>query len=83
MKDRLVHASYPGMEIVRYERAGKWYLEPTDKNLKRQAVTVTGAAMQAHWGLTQEGGEVFFNRPGGQTFDSKVRMAMRAYGVDA
>jgi hypothetical protein len=72
-RDRTVHASYSGMEIVRYDRGGKWYLEPTDKNLKRQAASVRGAAMQAVWGLTQEGGQVFFGRPGGGMFDRLVR----------
>ena len=39
MSDRTVHVSYPGMEIVRYDRAGKWYLEPTNPTLPRQKVT--------------------------------------------
>jgi hypothetical protein len=32
--DRVVHTSYSGMEIVRYDRAGKWYFEPTDSRLR-------------------------------------------------
>lgn len=72
MDDRIVHARYSGMEIVRYGRAGKWYLEPDHPTLKRQAVSMTDAAKQAVWALAN-GGEVFFGRPGGMAFDRKVR----------
>src|ERR1700731_3048920 len=68
--DRTVHARYPGMEIVRYDRAGKWYLEPTDA-CARQAVTLAEAASAARRGLELDG-QAFIGRPGGQTFDRKV-----------
>ena len=70
--DRTVHASYPGMEIVRYDRAGKWYLEPTDPRLKRQHVTIKQAVGSALWALGN-GGQVFFGRSGGSRFDTLVR----------
>jgi hypothetical protein len=71
--DRTVHASYPGMEIVRYDRAGKWYLEPTERRLIAcQKVSVGDAARAAMYGLAN-GGEVYFGRPGGKLFDAKVR----------
>lgn len=83
MTDRRVHAVIPFRAIVRYERAGKWYLEPTDsRGPKRRHITVTQAANLAARYLGRGDGRVFFNRPGGQTFDSKVRTAMRTYGVD-
>lgn len=75
---RTVHARYPGMEVVRYDRAGKWYLEPTDPSLKRQPVSITDAAKQAVWALAN-GGEVLFGRPGGTMFDAKVRGRVEEY----
>lgn len=71
--NRTVHASYPGMEIVRYDRAGKWFLEPTDRSLKRQRVSIAEAVAQAFWAVTEGGGRVFYGRPGGTTFDARLR----------
>ncbi len=71
MNNRTVHASYPGMEIVRYDRAGKWYFEPEDLRLPRQKVTVEEAAVQAVWALENDG-EIFFEQRGGSTFDRLV-----------
>lgn len=70
--DRTVHAHYPGMDIVRYNRAGKWYLEPTDPLAKRQHVTLRDAVNQAVWASMFGGGQVFFGRPGGGAFDREV-----------
>ena len=60
------------MEIVRYDKAGKWYLEPTDPALKRQTVTVREAAMQARE-CCHRVGIVRFGLPGGATFDRIAR----------
>ncbi len=72
MSDRTVHASYPGIDIVRYDRAGKWYLEPTNGTLRRQHVKVCDAAEAAVWGLARGDGEVFLGHHGGKTFDRLV-----------
>lgn len=65
-EDRIVHGlTETGAEIVRYERAGKWYVEPTDGS-KRTAVTIARAAELA------SAGRVFPNRAGGQAFNAKV-----------
>lgn len=71
MSDRTVHAAYEGMEIVRYDRTGKWYLEPTSPDLKRQHVDVGDAARSAVWALEHDGW-VEFRLPGGATFDRAV-----------
>lgn len=71
MKDRRVHATYQGMDIVRYDRAGKWYLEPVDRSLPRQKVTVKEAAAQALWGH-EHGGSIYLGLQGGTTFDRLV-----------
>lgn len=73
MSDRVVHARYTGMEIVRYDRPGKWYFEPTIGGVKRQQVTVDKAARQAVWGEQFGHGEVFLDLYGGSAFDRKVR----------
>jgi hypothetical protein len=58
------------MEIVRYDRSGKWYLEPTDLELKRQHVSVQQAVSSAHWGIENANGVWHMRRPGGSRFDS-------------
>ncbi len=73
MSDRTVHASTQQMNVVRYDRAGKWYLEPTDTTLPRQAVTVGDAARYVVWALDQDHStKLFTNRPGGKRFDVLV-----------
>lgn len=76
MTDRTVHATYPGLEVVRYDKAGKWYLEPLDKSLRRQAVTLEGAVRAAVYGVKDSTGEVYFGRRGGAAFDRKVKAAL-------
>lgn len=67
---RTVHARYDGMEIVRYDRAGKWYLEPTRPSLKRQHVSIMEAAQAAHWGIENANGIWIPRLRGGGTFDA-------------
>lgn len=69
--DRTVHAGYEGMEIVRYDRGGKWYLEPTDAALPRQHVGVKQAARQAVYAI-ENGGDFTPRLPGGASFDRYV-----------
>lgn len=65
--DRRIHGySQSGGEIVRYERAGKWYLEYRDSRLP---CTVEDAALFA----TAEGAQAFLGVAGGTRFDSLVR----------
>jgi hypothetical protein len=72
VSDRRVHARHGNVEIVRYDRAGKWWLESIDGRWPRRRVSVTMAAIHAH-DFLQDGGEVFFGLHGGAMFDSKVR----------
>lgn len=71
MSNRTVHACYSDMEIVRYDRAGKWYLEPRNSTLSRQQVTIKEAVDQAIW-AAKHGGQIFFGLHGGSTFDRLV-----------
>jgi hypothetical protein len=75
MSDRTVHARYTDMEIVRYDRSGKWYLEPTIAGLPRQHVTVQEAVKAALWGVENADGDVYVRLPGGGAFDRRVREA--------
>lgn len=71
-EDRRVHAETPQMQVVRYDKAGAWYLEPTDPVLPRQKVKVRDAARYAAW-AAETGGQIFFGLPGGGTFDRYTR----------
>ena len=73
VQDRTVHASYRDMEIVRYDRAGKWYLEPTIPGLKRQQVGIKRAVASAQWGIEFADGAWYAGRQGGATFDRLMR----------
>lgn len=66
LNDRQVHGiSADGHQIVRYDRAGKWYLEgPT---ATRKQITLTEAAQLAAHGTPH------LDKPGGRTFDARVR----------
>lgn len=75
MSDRTVHAiTNLGSEIVRYDRAGKWYVEyGTGILFRRKQIGIGGAVQRAvDWGR-----EIHFGRPGGRTFDARVRKARR------
>lgn len=70
--DRTVHAQYKDMEIVRYDRAGKWYLEPTLPGLRRQHVSIKVAVQSAKWGMENAGGSWYPGLHGGSTFDGMM-----------
>jgi hypothetical protein len=73
MDDRRIHArDYSGVEIVRYDRAGKWYAE---QDGHRSHISVSKAVAVARYLLDNDRGEVFFGLPGGAMFDAKVRLA--------
>lgn len=68
VEDRTVHGvTGDGWEVVRYERAGKWYSE--FPNHARRALTVTDAACL----LATEDAAWFSGKSGGQKLDAKVR----------
>lgn len=74
--DRTVHAETDAIEVVRYDRAGKWYLEPRDKRLPRQHVKIADAVKYAVWAAANEGGRINFGVSGGSTFDSMIHDAV-------
>jgi hypothetical protein len=73
--DRTVHAVHAdllgGTQIVRYDRAGKWYAEtPT----RRFQITVRQAAVLA----SLAGSVVHLGQPGGAAFDRQYRQIKSA-----
>lgn len=77
MPDRRVHVSAPGIEIVRYDKAGKWYVEiAADYGrhgllAERKQVKIREAALHAR-GLIARGATHNAGIPGGQAFDRLV-----------
>lgn len=68
--DRTVHAIRDdGVELVRYDRSGKWYIE---HDRVRDHVTIAEAVSVARMWFHQYG-EVRFGLPGGTAFDRKLR----------
>ena len=68
--DRRVYARRnDGVELVRYDRSGKWYIE---HDRVRDHVTIASAvAVARQWECDE--GQVFYGLPGGTTFDRKMR----------
>lgn len=72
LPDRRVHAECATFDVVRYERAGKWYVESEGSNgLIREHV---GVVQAAHRAVAAEvlGGEINYGLPGGSIFDRWV-----------
>lgn len=65
--DRTVHGlAADGSEIARYDRGGKWYVEPAGGG-HRRLITVSEAAYMASLGTVYPG------KPGGVQFAAAVR----------
>jgi hypothetical protein len=71
--DRRVHAECATFEVVRYERAGKWYVESKVPLVPCEHI---GVSQAAHRAIAAEvlGGEINYGVPGGKVFDRKVAM---------
>lgn len=70
--DRTVHARGGAVELVRYDKAGRWYVEG---NGSKERVKTVADAVAIALMFERNGGEIFLFRPGGNQFDSKVRGA--------
>lgn len=80
--DRRVHAEDEQTEVVRYERAGKWYLEPKDPTQRRRHVTIGEAATYAARMVRYFGGTLHTGVTGGAAFDRLVKGAGEGLGGD-
>ena len=72
-RDRTVHAFGDSAEVVRYDRAGKWFIESKRPMVPCEQVTVDEAVEKAIWLWYEDNGSVNFGCQGGSTFDRKVR----------
>lgn len=78
MGDRTVHArDTAGNELVRYDKAGRWWVE---KDGARHRVATVKDAVDHALAMERAGGEILLFQPGGQQFDSKVRGARAKRG---
>lgn len=72
--DRTVHAVLvDGSEVVRYDRAGKWFSERDD--LRPVKLTLASAVRLA----SQVGARAYLGRSGGRRFDAGVRNARTSW----
>ena len=72
--NRTVHAAGRGYEVVRYDRAGKWYVEGCDGS--RRLVTLDQAVKEAIHIAGRNRSGLFLGRPGGRAFDHRVIAAI-------
>ena len=77
--DRTVHAwNRAGVQVVRYDRSGKWYIEyPAESLIPAQRVTIAQAVERAMRCWYHEDGSVELFRPGGGRFDYLIQQAVR------
>ena len=83
MGDRTVHAygrtdAGTSFEVVRYNKAGKWYCELRGDNRRPISLTVA-VDLGVHIARTGTG-QVFWNVPGGKQFDARVRADLKRLG---
>jgi hypothetical protein len=69
--DRTVHAESDNAELVRYDRAGKWYVEYRDHGCRR--CLTLAEAVDLSMGMRLRLGQ-----PGGRRFDKMVMQAIYA-----
>lgn len=76
--DRSVHAvTADGVEVVRYDKAGKWFVENPDGT--RRPITLPEAAELGAAAQVDPRGRMRFDLSGGQAFDARVRRLL-GYG---
>jgi hypothetical protein len=78
--DRTVHAETGYAEVVRYDRAGVWYVEdkqPIGSLFHRARMPIREVV---EWLVEQPTNEVkvYYGKPGGRQFDKRVREALAA-----
>lgn len=75
--DRTVHATCGTESLVRYDRAGKWYVEfdATERVQRRKVTLAQAVTIAANWSR-RTSGEVHLGRLGGARFDAAFRRAV-------
>ncbi len=72
--DRLIHAACGEWLVVRYDRAGKWYVEYDPPRMRpARRVSVKEAARLAVEMERESAGTIYLGTAGGRSFDRLVR----------
>jgi hypothetical protein len=80
MDDRTIHAELDDEKVVRYDRAGKWWIEYEPVQLRPgRHIRIDHAALRAYQ-MEQEGGTIYLGKPGGSAFDRLVKKYRERYG---
>ena len=76
--DRIIHAEHPvdGRQVVRYDRAGKWFLEYEPRLMRSCRHIGVAEAVRIAVDIAESGGHVYLGRLGGKTFQRQYREAM-------
>lgn len=78
VNDRTVHAVMSdGSQLVRYDKAGKWYQEWLGPHPRRLAMTLGEVVTEA-----VEAVLVFYDQPGGGSFDKRLKAALAEVTVE-
>lgn len=73
--DRTVHAEWGDMKLVRYDKAGKWFIEYDPPRLRSaRQIRLHDAALLA-LEMVRHGGQIMLGKPGGAAFDRSVKRA--------
>jgi hypothetical protein len=75
--DRRVHASCDEFEVVRYDRAGKWFQEYRGTRKYRTIRLREAVRLGVLCWRGAPGGNITFDLPGGSAFDREVRKKLR------
>lgn len=78
--NRRIHAYDSEVEVVRYDRTSKWYIEPRGQE-PRHRVTIDEAVQVATECYAHPQGGVVFEVPGGSSFDRRMRQALVDEGL--
>jgi hypothetical protein len=72
--DRTVHAACGEWQVVRYDRAGRWFVEYDPPRMRPATpLSVRQAARLAVRMEAESGGYIYEGRGGGRIFDARVR----------
>lgn len=73
-----IHAELGDEKLVRYEKAGKWGVIYLPCNMRPyRPLDRISQAVNVAMRMRDQGGRVFFGRPGGKTFDRMVKDKIR------
>lgn len=74
--DRTVHAEgVDGTQVVRYDKAGKWWIEYQPHMLRSARPVSISEALEVALDCEKDGGVIHLRRSGGRAFDRLIAKA--------